>query len=237
MNALTTLSVSEARLLLRDRFPVLISLGFPLLIVVIFGSIAGSGGPTDFYSAMGVAMVLGALGLNLMPAYLALYREKGILRRLSTTPVHPAALLFAQVAVNACLAVAGAVLVLVVGKTAFGFALPSSVPVVLLGFVLGLLSLFSVGLFVAALAPTGKAANGIGMVLWIASLFFGGVFVPVEAMPKILARIGDFTPLGAALATLRDGWAGHAPSLTHLLVMAGYTVVFGTAAGRLFRWE
>ena len=95
----------------------------------------------------------------------------------------------------------------------------------------------AIGLLVAAVAPTGKAAQAIGMMLFFPSLFLGGVYIPRETMPAVLREIGDYSPLGATLKTMRDAWMGTEPRVAQLAIMAGYAVVAGLAATRLFRWE
>ena len=81
----------------------------------------------------------------------------------------------------------------------------------LLSIVLGALALFSVGLLVAALAPTGRAASGIGTALFFPMLALGGVWVPKEQLPAVLQHVADVLPLGATLNALRATWAGDAP--------------------------
>ena len=50
-------------------------------------------------------------------------------------------------------------------------------------------------------------------------------------------RIGDYTPLGAAVQALQDATAGTWPSAGQLLVMAAYAVICSLLATRLFRWQ
>jgi ABC-2 type transport system permease protein len=56
-------------------------------------------------------------------------------------------------------------------------------------------------------------------------------------MPAGLRRVGDDTPLGAAVSALQHSMAGQWPSAGGLAVLAGYTVAFGLLAWRFFRWE
>jgi ABC-2 type transport system permease protein len=86
-------------------------------------------------------------------------------------------------------------------------------------------------------APGARAANGIGMSLFFPSMFLAGVYVPREVLPPVLQHVSDLTPLGATVQALRDTWVGHPPRPLHLAIMAGYAVVAGAAAARLFRWE
>lgn len=241
MSAQTKLAVTELKLYLREPAAVSATMGLPLLIVVSFGLLVHPGSNTDsivtYFPGMAIAFSLAILSLNLLPSILAGYREKGILRRLATTPVHPSKLLVAQLAVSMVVAVAMAAVVVVVGRFAIGFSVPAQLPGFLLAFVLGALSLFAVGLLIAAVAPSSRAATGIGMLVFFLNMFAGGVFVPRETLPDFLNRVGDFVPLGAAMTSMRDAWSGTFPQPLHLLVMATITVVFGLAAARLFRWE
>jgi ABC-2 type transport system permease protein len=246
MSALTKLTVVESKLFLRDRVAAPVTLVLPLLLVIAFGLIPGIrdpdpdlGGqaPIELVAAIGVAIALAMLGLSVLPTVLATYRERGILRRLGATPVHPASLLGAQLVVSMAAAVVSIALLIGVGSLAVGLPLPRQPAGFALAFLLGLAALFTVGLLVAALAPTTRAATGIGMSLFFPSLFLAGVYVPREAMPPVLRHISDFTPLGAALQSFRDTWSGDLPRPLHLVTMAGYAVLAGVAAARFFRWE
>jgi ABC-2 type transport system permease protein len=103
--------------------------------------------------------------------------------------------------------------------------------------VLAAAALFAIGLFVAAVAPTGRSGNAIGTILFFPVMFFAGLWVPREAMPAALRRVADFSPLGAGEHALHDSAIGLWPHLGQLAVLLGYVVVFGVAAARMFRWE
>ena len=63
----------------------------------------------DLYVPIIVGFVLAMLAISVLPNYLATYREKGILRRLSTTPVPPSSLLQAQLAMGLAMALSAVV--------------------------------------------------------------------------------------------------------------------------------
>jgi ABC-2 type transport system permease protein len=241
MSGAGTLTFTELKLFLRDPGAVIAAIALPVAIVVVFGVIANPGGDTDpimtYFPTMALALGLAQLALNLTPTTLAGYREKGILRRMSTTPVHPSKMLTAQLLISVGLAVVAAALVTLVGHFGFQFELPQHVPGFLAAFFLGCAALFSVGLLVAAIAPSARVATGIGVGLFFVSLVFGGIFMPAETLPPFLVRIGDFTPLGAMMQSLRGAWGGTMPEPLHLAVLAGYAIVAGLAAAKLFRWE
>lgn len=245
MPATGTLTFTELKLFLRDPGATIATIGLPVAIVVVFGLISQPGGESEitndpimtYFPTMALALGLAQLALNLTPTTLAGYREKGILRRLSTTPMNPARLLTAQMLISIGLAVTATVLVIAVGHLGFQFTLPQHIGGFLVSFALGSSALFAVGLLVAAVAPSARVATGIGVGLFFVSLVFGGVFMPAENLPPFLVRIGDFTPLGAAMQSLRASWGGTMPEPLHLAVLGGFTLVAGVAAAKLFRWE
>jgi ABC-2 type transport system permease protein len=246
MSVFVTLTRSELRQFLREPMSVFFVLPFPSILVVILGSIPafrepsadlGGGRVIDLYVGISVALVLAMLALQVTPTALATYRERGILRRLATTPVGPARMLSAQLVMSMLSAVVSAGLVVAVGRIAFDVPLPARFPSFVVAFLLSAAAVFAVGLFIAALAPSGKAANAIGTLLFFPSMFFAGLWAPREVMPRILQRIGDFTPLGAGERALHDAATGHWIHPLPLTVLVAYLVVFGLGAARVFRWE
>jgi ABC-2 type transport system permease protein len=69
-------------------------------------------------------------------------------------------------------------LTLGVGAAWLGMAMPASVGWFALAFALGTAALFAVGLVIAAVAPTARAANAIGMLAFFPSLFLAGPGCP-----------------------------------------------------------
>jgi ABC-2 type transport system permease protein len=138
---------------------------------------------------------------------------------------------------KAVAAIVGVFVVIAVGAVAVDLSLPGNVLGFLTVLVLGTLSLFSLGLVVAARTPTAGAATAAGMLLFFPSMFLAGVYVPREHLPSVVATIGGLTPLGAVLQGFRDTWVGDAPSLVHLAVLVVSALILGGVAARTFRWE
>lgn len=244
---MSKLTTTEFKLMLREPSALFFTVALPVLLVVIFGLIPGMREPDkafgglsamqSFFPPMAVTVALAIMAFSLLPTVLATYREKGVLRRLSTTPAHPAKLLTAQVAVNGVLAAVVIGLVTAVGRLAFDVPLPKRPLGFLASVLLGTLCLFAIGVVMAALAPTARAASIVGSILFFPSMFLAGVYVPREQMPHALQQVSTYTPLGATLQTLRDSWSGSTPRPGHLAIMAAYAVVAGLVAARTFRWE
>jgi len=181
--------------------------------------------------------VIAVLGLSVLPGTLGAYRERGVLRRLRATPVAPRTLLGAQLLLIGAATVAATVLLVLVGSLGFGVAVPRNLAGFVLAIVLGAAALLSIGLVVAAVAPSAKASNAIGMTLFFPSMFLAGVYVPRETFSPFLRHVSDVTPLGAALQAVRDSWQGSWPHPIHLATMVGWALVATLVAARTFRWE
>jgi ABC-2 type transport system permease protein len=117
----------------------------------------------------------------------------------------------------------------------FGIAVPNHPLAFALTFLLGLSSLSALGMLVAALAPTARAAGGLAWVLFVLVMFVGGVYVPRFVLPHFLVVLGNYVPPG--VQALQDAWLGAAPSPLYLAIMAAITLVAGALAARVFRWE
>lgn len=244
MNETRALITSEATLFFREPIYWLVVVFLPTAILAIFGSIIG---PTEPDPALGglrfidvfvpslVVISVATLGIQTLPIRLATYREKGVLRRLSTTPADPSRLLIAQFVVYSATAVVSLALLVVASNLLFGVPWPQAPLAYVATFVLGMSSLFAMGLLLAAIAPSSKVATAVAIPLFFAVMLLGGVYLPRVYLPEILIRIGDFTPPG--VQGLQDAWLGTAPQLLPLAVMAGITVVVGAVASRVFRWE
>jgi ABC-2 type transport system permease protein len=237
---------TEVRLFRREPGALFWILLFPTLLLVILGSIpsfrnheADLGGLRTIDVYVPVAVLLGLIvgGLQSMPQTLTGYRERGILRRMSTTPVRPAALLSAQMLVHGGAALASALLALVVGRLAFDVRLPEQPFGYLLALVLAVLVALALGAVISALSRTTKIAGAIGSAVFFPSMFCAGVWLPVQKMPDVLARIVGYTPFGAAAQALNQAAAGHWPGWGHLGVLVVWILLLTGAAIRWFRWE
>ncbi|MGK5677902.1 ABC transporter permease [Actinoplanes sp. URMC 104] len=246
MRVFTKLTLTEIKLFLREPVGAFFVLLFPTVLVVILGSIPSFREPSDdlggarvidLYVGIAVVLTLAMVAIQVAPAVLATYRERGVLRRLATTPVSPLKMLGAQLAMNGIAAIVSTALVLAVGRLAFDVRLAENFAGFVLAFLLTAAGALAIGILVAAVVPTGKAGNSVGTILFFPLMFFAGLWTPREVMPGILQRIADFTPLGAGERALSDAMTGGWPNLLSATVLVGYLVVFGAAAVRLFRWS
>ncbi len=247
MSAIASLTRLDTKLFLREPMWLTFGLVFPPLLLVAIGFLfPGFDEPLaeldgarliDVYPSTVIGLALAMLSLMTLPMTIVTDREEGILRRMRTTPVHPAKLLVAHLNVIAMVAIAGVALTLVAGAVAFGVPLPESPIWFAVSFVLGTASMLALGLLIGAVARSTSVAQVLGFALFFPMLFFAGVYVPRAFMSDGLATVANLTPLGAAVQAMTDAATGSVPSIQHLLVMVVYAAVLGVVATRVFRWE
>jgi len=245
-SALLKLSLTELKLLSRERVRMTLPIAIPLLLIIILGNIhalrvprALYGGESfiDLYTTIMVVFGLALLALTNMPMIVADYRERGVLRRLQTTPIGPVRVLAAQLVADLTVAVFMVIAILAVARIAFAVPLPRQPGAFIVAALLAAGALLGAGLLVAAVAPTGRVARGIGAVLFYAMMFFAGLWLPIPNMPAVLQHISHATPLGAAVPALTLAAEGSWPTALQLGTMAAWAVALGLAAARFFRWE
>lgn len=245
-NTLVKITKVESRLFLRDTTTSLVALLLPVGMMVVFGAVGmgdidssdrDAGISSAFLPGMVISLSIALLTLSTVPTVLATYRERGILRRLRTTPVHPSQLLTAQMVVNIGASVLSVSSVVLIGGLLFDVGWPANWPAFIVTFVLFAAAMLSVGLIIAAVAQTAKQGTGLGMLVFFPSLFFAGIWTPGDLMPSWAVPVRDWSPLGAGMESILASWTGDWPAGQHLLALVLAIVVFGSVAARLFRWE
>jgi len=257
ISALPTLIVAEARLFRREPMTVGFGVLFPTVILLVLGAIPALREPSpdlgnvrfiELWAPTSLVLGAGIVGLQHIPAVVSRYREDGVLRRMSTTPVHPAAVLVAQLVVAVVALVVSAGLVILTAWLVLDVPLPQDPVPFAVAFVVGFGAVLAVGMLIAAVAPDTRVANGLSMIAYLAAMFAGGLFVPRFLLPESLVRLGEYIPPG--VQALTDAWSDQAglsvalgieaagpPQASQLAIMALIAVLAGGAAARLFRWE
>lgn len=244
MRALWRLTWTEAKLFMREPAAVFFTLLFPLLLLLVFGSIFGNApiGDTAFGSVDRsvpgyIAITIGALSLIGMPITLATYREQGILRRFRVTPLPAGLLLAAHAFVALVMILIGAGLVVGTAYLVFDLRLPASPGGVVGATVLGSLSFFALGFLLGGTLPTARTAQAVGMALFFPMLFLSGAALPRMLFPDRLHQISLLFPLTHVVTLIQNAWMGGGWNILALLALAGLLVVGTAGSVVLFRWR
>jgi len=216
MKSLLRMAWMEAKLFLRDPASAFFTLVFPLIYLFMYGLISGNQ-PTPMYGGRGTidaaipsltALIISMAGLMSTTITLATFREKGILRRLQTTPVRPLVVLGAQVIVVFVMTCLGMLLLVAAGKLVYHVRFEGNVLSVLVGFILSSLSFFGIGFLLAGTLPTVRSAWAVAMVLLYPMLFLSGAFFSVKLLPEIARKVSAFMPLTYVVNLLQGLWIG-----------------------------
>lgn len=237
---------AEVRMVIRDTAGLIVPIGLPVLVLVMAGlntadqTLAGTAGLTAFdVYAMPIAlvMIVAVIGVINMPSFLATYRTTGVLRRLAVTPAHPAMVLVAQIVTSILQTLLGLVVAIAVASALFGLSPPRDLIAAIGVFGLTAAAMYSLGMMLAALAPSPNASVAIGFVTFLGLGALGGMFTPTDTLPQAAATIGEVLPFGAAVLALTATWLGQLPELEHLASLGATTILGAALATTLFRWD
>jgi len=247
MKSLWKMTWVEAKLFLREPVGAFFTLVFPLMMLFLFGSIYGNE-PSKYFNGYGTidisvpaytAMIIATTGLMGLIITITTYREKGVLRRLRTTPLSPLVVLAAQVIVLFLMTLFGMILLVIAGKLVYNMRFEGNILSVLAGFVLSSLSFFAFGFILAGLMPTARTAQVVGMMILYPMLFLSGAGFPRELLPETIKKISTFLPLTYVVNLLRGLWIGEAWSqhITEVIVLSAMLVIGVLISAKTFRWE
>jgi len=247
MKALLKLFWVEFKLYLRQPQAAFFALLFPLLLLIMFGSIYGNT-PSPFFGGRGmvdvstpayIAIIMGSTGFLSISIIVSAYRERGILRRFRATPLRPAAIIGAQVGVNFVMTLAGTLILVAGARLIYDMRFGGAVGAVLLGFTLSTLSFFAVGFVVASVSRTARVAQMLGMLLYFPNIFLSGATVPKEIFPPAMRSISRVLPMTHVVNLMQGLWIGEPWSkhAVEVAVLAGLLVVGAIVSAKTFRWE
>jgi ABC-2 type transport system permease protein len=184
-----------------------------------------------------LALPIGITTLTIMPAAVGGFREKGVLRRFSATPMRPQSMLAAHFIINVAMSLAGALIAVIVTSALFRIVTPNNVAMVLLGFVLGMAAMMALGALVSARVSRASTGTAIGNIIFFPLLLTAGIFTVIEP-GTVLYQIARFSPLGAASQVMSYGWfGGDTFPWVQIGSMIAWTAVLTPLAVKLFKWR
>jgi ABC-2 type transport system permease protein len=247
LKAFKALFKTEMMLSIRDMNTLFFGVGFSVVLTIVLGLVMGSkpafeGASYSFMDqSFGAIASIGiaATGLMGMPLVVADYRHRKILKRLQVTPVSPALLLFVQFAVNFVVSILSLVIVYGVSALFFGFRIRGSVLPFLLSYLLVLVSIYSIGMMLASVAPNIKTANLLCSLFYFPMLLLSGATLPYEVMPKMMQHATAIFPLTQGIKLLKATALGlpQENMLVPLVAMITFAVVCIVLSIRFFKWE
>ena len=240
MNAMI---LTELKLLAREPMTLLVSLMFPIVLMVLlvgaFGNDAdatfGGVGGTDFYVPVYVAATIAVMGLLGIPTHLASYRQTGVLRRFRASGLSPRSVMIAQLVVMASLVMIGVASMLTIGAVGYELTAPASPLGVTIGLLVGTVAFAGLGLALGSLMPTPRAAQGLGLLLFFGLFFIAGGGPPPALLPDAINSFVAVTPMGPMVDAVSEPRNGHGVDTIALLALAGIGILGAVVADRRLR--
>lgn len=167
-------------------------------------------------------------------------KKRGILRRLSVTPIRPADFIVAQVITRVVVLMLQIALMVAVGMLLLHFHFSGNLFSMFLIGVLGSIVFLSLGFAIAGISKSEDQVAPLANIITLPLLFLSGVFFSRSSLPTFLHRITDFSPLTHLADAMRaiaiDGASliDVGPQLIGLMV---WGIVTCFIAVKLFRWE
>lgn len=189
------------------------------------------------FTGLGVLLV-GMLGVaSVMPTD----RKAQILHRLKVTPMRKSQVVLGTGLAFIIMGIALSAAMTAIAMTMFNMNVTTDGLVTLAIFTtIGLISMIGIGLAVGSWAKNPTQGEGVGQVIFLASMGLSGIWFPVALMPEFLQGIVAFMPLTPVIDGMRfilvEG-ANLGDLLSQLAIIAGWTVIAYFASFKLFRWE
>jgi ABC-2 type transport system permease protein len=246
----------EVKAFFRDKMAVAFIFGLPSILLVLLGSIFGgqaaAHGVTvgQLFTAGMIAGGLMATSFQYLGIGIATERESGMLKRLSGTPMPPAAYFMGKVVQVLVCTVAETVLLMAVGIGFYHLHLPASPGrwwTFAWVFLLGTAACSLLGIAASTLPRSAASAPPVITLPFTVLQFVSGVYVPFNDVPGWMRDVASLFPLKwmaqgmrsvflpERAAALEPGHAWqHGPAA---LVLAVWTVAGLILCARTFRWQ
>ena len=235
----------EQRLFFRSPDVILFCLLMPLVVLVLIAMITGSkaAGDSGLNYLQSAYVSLSTVGICCsafmsIPITVVELRSQGILRRMYCSPCSPARLLACDIIASGVIAAVSTLLLTVASVVFFGYEMAGSVTLYIAAWLLTMVSMFSIGLLVAALCRTTKSMNVATSILYFPMLLFSGATIPAEVFPAPVQTVTRWMPLGIGIELMKKVSVGRCDEIALALVsLIAIAVVCGGIALKTFRWE
>ncbi len=181
--------------------------------------------PAHWYVAGYAAVVIAAIGLVMLPVHLASYRERGVLRRFAAAGLPRWSFAIAEIVVGLIVTAVAITALLVTAGLVYGLPTVHHPVATVAGAVVGAIAFVSLGLLLGSIAPSARAAQGIGLLAFFPVFLLGGGGPPPRAMTTVMRDISHVIPLTPVTRAIQQPWLGLGTGTANLAVAAGLALV------------
>ena len=227
----------------RNREAAFFSFVFPILLLVLIGSVYGDdaiegvSGPTY--------LLIGLLGYGVsanafasLAITLVVRREAGLLKRVRGTPLGAGTHLVAVIGSTVVVIVLEVVAQLLLGVYVLGADWPDDPLAFTFAILLGAAAFAALGLAVTTVVRTAEGSSAVVNAIYLPMAFISGVFFSTAEMPAFLEAISEVLPLTYFLDLIRASFVqGEGLGASAVAVLSLWGLFGLVVALRRFRWE
>ena len=192
----------------------------------------------DFFVPGIIAMAVMTSSLSGAVTMNAELRQKGVIRKLSTTPITRTDWILSNILYQFLLAVIATVAILVVSYAVFSVRLQINAWLLVL-IVLEVFAFGGMGMILARVAKEAESATAAGNFIMFPMMFLSGSFFPLELMPGFLQAIARILPLYYVNEGLRAAMVSvdHAAALRYAAMIAVFAIVVFILGINTTKWD
>jgi len=192
----------------------------------------------DFFIPGVIAMTVMTLGVHGSIEANTKYREKGIIKKLASTPLSKLEWIFAMIATQMFMAFLSTAIILAVGWIVFGVTVTINAYSIAL-IVTGSLLFPGLGMLVASFVTNPEAGAAAAEAITLPMMFLSGIFWPIEMLPGFMQQIAKVLPLTYLGEGLRDSMinADSVGAMTNTLIIVSLATVFIIVGTFVTSWE
>jgi ABC-2 type transport system permease protein len=229
----------------RNREAAFFSFLFPIILLVLLGSVYGDDeidgvrGSTFLLAGL-IGYGVAATAFASLAITLVVRREAGLLKRVRGTPLSPATYLAAVIASMVIVIALQAAAQVLIGRFLLDADWPASPASFVVALVIGAASFAALGLAVTTVVRTGEGSSAVVNAIYLPMAFISGAFFSPRDMPRFLEVLSEALPLTYLLRLIRSTFI-EGETLTSSPGALSAVLVWGlfglVVAARMFRWE
>jgi ABC-2 type transport system permease protein len=231
---------AEIALMRRDPLVLTFVVAFPIVTMLIIGGAFGTTPDTAFdytdpahwYVASYLTVVIGAVGLVMLPVHLASYRERGVLRRFAVAGFPRWSFAIASLVTGLIAIAVSCVLLLIVAAPVYGLPPLHAAWRVALALAIGAVGFTALGVLLGSLLPSARSAQAVGLLLFFPSFLLGSGGPPPHVMGAAVRAVAGPLPMTMLTTAVRSPWLGIGAATASLLGLLAFTVVVTALAAR-----
>jgi ABC-2 type transport system permease protein len=229
----------------RNREAAFFSFLFPIILLVLLGSVYGDE-PIEGVKAA-TYLLVGLLGYGVaatafasLAITLVIRREAGLLKRVRGTPLPPATYLAAVIGSMVLVIALQVVAQLLIGVYLLDARWPAAAGSFAFAVLLGAAVFAALGIAVTGVVRSADGSSAVVNAIYLPMAFISGAFFSTREMPAFLEAISEVLPLTYLLDVIRSTFIdgeGLGSSTGPLAAVAVWGIFGLVLALRTFRWE